>query len=59
MATIYDVARLSGHAPSTVSRVLHGKNHVAPATRTDVLAAIEALNYQPNLLAQHLSNLKS
>ena len=52
-ATIHDVARLAGVAPSTVSRAMTG-GVVSPATRQAVLAAAGRLGYRPNRQAQGL-----
>lgn len=54
MATIKDVAMMSGVSISTVSRALSGKVPVAEETRERVLEAVEKLNYKPNVLAQGL-----
>lgn len=51
-ATSRDVARLAGVAQSTVSYVLAGKGSISPATRERVLAAVERLQYRPNLAAR-------
>ncbi|WP_431908307.1 LacI family DNA-binding transcriptional regulator [Micromonospora carbonacea] len=50
--TSRDVARLAGVAQSTVSYVLAGKGSISAATRRRVLAAVEELGYQPNLVAR-------
>lgn len=55
-ATIADVARLVGVAPSTVSRALNGHVDISPVTRQAILDAARQLDYQPNLLAQSLKN---
>jgi len=52
--TIYDVARLAGVSPSTVSRTLNGKGQFAPATRTAVEDAVARLRYRPNTIARSL-----
>src|SRR5262245_47556153 len=52
--TIYDVARLAGVSPSTVSRMLNGKGQFAPATRSAVQGAVEQLRYRPNTIARSL-----
>ncbi len=49
--TIYDVARVAGVSPATVSRVLNGSAPVVPATRARVEAAIRQLDFYPNDLA--------
>lgn len=55
MPTIGDVAAHAGVGVATVSRVLNGRPNVSDETRARVLAAIDQLHYQPNLLARGLS----
>ena len=55
MVTIADVAAKAGVGAGTVSRVLNESPRVSATTRARVLAAIEALDYRPNPLAQGLS----
>lgn len=55
MANIRDVAQLSGHSVSTVSRALNHRGYIAAATRAEILAAAKELNYQRNDLARALS----
>ncbi|RHT57195.1 LacI family transcriptional regulator [Butyricicoccus sp. AM29-23AC] len=45
--TIYDVSRLSGVSTATVSRTFTAPDRVREETRRKVLAAAEALGYQP------------
>ena len=52
---IYDVAKVAGVSPSTVSRVLNGNTNVKASTREKVLAIIEGHNYVPNTAARNLS----
>lgn len=52
--TMKDVADVAGVAMSSVSRVLSGHPDVSPAMRARVMAAVERLEYRPNLLAQSL-----
>jgi LacI family transcriptional regulator, galactose operon repressor len=52
--TIYDVARLAGVSPSTVSRMLNGKGQFAPTTHRAVEQAVEQLRYRPNTIARSL-----
>lgn len=54
MATIKDVAALSGVAVSTVSRVMNGHPDVSKATHTKVMAAVQQLHYVPNSSARDL-----
>lgn len=49
-----EVADLAGVAMSSVSRVLSGHPDVSREMQRRVLAAVEALGYKPNLLAQGL-----
>ena len=55
-ATIQDVVRAAGVTKATASYTFSGKRQVTPATRASVLRAAEALGYEPNFLAQRLSN---
>ena len=52
--TLYDVAREAGVSTATVSRVVHGRDSVSPATRRRVLEVIEALGYVPDSAAQSM-----
>ncbi len=56
MATIKDVAKVAGVAPSTVSNTLNGRGYVSAETRDKVLEAVELLDYQPNPLARGLKS---
>lgn len=58
MSTIIDVARHAGVSKSTVSRVLTG-GPVSQEARERVLAAMKALNYQPNAVARGLVSNRS
>lgn len=53
-ATIYDVARLAGVNPSTVSRALNRPGRVSAATERRIRAAAETLHYQVNPMARAL-----
>lgn len=59
MATIYDVARRAAVTAATVSNVITGKGSVGDETRARVQAAIEELNYRPNLMARGLARRRS
>lgn len=54
MATLKDVAQLANVNVSTVSRALNNTSYVHPDTKAKILAAVEKLSYQPNLLAKSL-----
>jgi LacI family transcriptional regulator len=53
--TIADVAKEAGYSPMTVSRVINGEKNVKDSTRESVMAAVEKLNYSPNLAARTLA----
>jgi len=57
--TLHDVARLAGVSIKTVSRVLNNEPHVSKAKRESVEAAVEQLNYRPNMAARTLSGSRS
>jgi LacI family transcriptional regulator len=50
--TLADVAREVGVSAKTVSRVLNQDGPSSPETRKRVLAAVEKLGFQPNLMAR-------
>lgn len=54
MSTMKDVAKRAGVSVATVSRVLNNHSRVDPTLRERVNAAMEALHYQPNRVAQRL-----
>lgn len=54
-----DVADRAGVSVKTVSNVVHGYVHVAPATRLRVQDALDQLNYRPNLSARSLRRGRS
>lgn len=55
-ATVRDVAARAGVSPKTVSNVINGVVFVRPETRERVEAAVEELQYVPNLSARGLRN---
>jgi len=59
LATIYDVARVSGVSPKTVSRVLNGDAPVKIHTREAVNKAIAELGYVPSTAARAMRSNKS
>src|SRR6202050_1461910 len=56
--TIYDVAQRAGVSIATVSRALNSLSSVRPSTRDKVLAAMEELEFVPNVVARGLSSGK-
>jgi LacI family transcriptional regulator len=52
---IKDVAKYAGVSTATVSHVINQTRFVSEGTRQKVLAAIEALNYQPSAIARGLA----
>lgn len=59
MATIKDIAKMAGVSTATVSRIINGKGEAKQETIDRVMKLVEELNYQPNRLAQSLSQRKS
>lgn len=59
MAAIRDVAKAANVSISTVSHALNGTAPISAAVRARVLAAAEALNYQPSQAARTLVTGKS
>lgn len=55
MPNIYDVAREAKVSVFTVSAVINKNGQVSAASQRKVQAAIEKLNYRPNLLARSLA----
>ena len=58
-ATIEMVAERAGVSAKTVSRVINNERGVRGETRERVMAAIERLDYQPNLAARGLAGARS
>ncbi|HEX6477811.1 MAG TPA: LacI family DNA-binding transcriptional regulator [Ktedonobacteraceae bacterium] len=54
MATSEEVARLAGVSRATVSRAINGSARVSDEARERVHAAIAALGYEPDVIAQSL-----
>ena len=59
MATIKDVARESGLAVGTVSRILNNRGYISEKSRRKVQEAIEKLDYKPNEMARSLQKKTS
>ncbi len=58
-ASIFDVAARAGVSIATVSRVINGRNRVAPETIRKVEAAMHALQFRPNRQARALTLRKT
>ncbi len=54
MVTIHEVAALAGVSIATVSNVINKTKKVAPSTEAKVRAALQELNYVPNIMAKSL-----
>jgi DNA-binding LacI/PurR family transcriptional regulator len=59
MATIRDVARRAGVAPSTVSYVFNGSRSISEETRLRVQEAVDALGYHPRASARTLRSSRT
>lgn len=59
MATIRDVAKEAGVSRATVTRVLQQPEKVAEKTKKAVNAAIQKLDYRPNMLSQTFRNKRT
>lgn len=54
MATIKEIARLSGYSIGTVSRVINNNPHVSDNARNEIQSIIEELGFEPNAVARTL-----
>ncbi len=59
MATIYDIAKLCGLSPATVSKALSGASDVSVATRNKIRQAASSMDYIPDGRAKGLSKNRS
>lgn len=59
MATIKDIAKKTGLAVGTVSRILNNRGYISKESKIKVENAMNELNYQPNIMAQNLSRTSS
>lgn len=57
--TLRDVAKQAGVSVGTVSRYLNNNPSVSQSARDAIAAAVEKLDYTPNLMAQNLAKGKS
>lgn len=58
-STIYDVAKIAGVSPSTISRVMNNPEIVAEDTRQKVINAVKELAYIPNMMAASMPKRKT
>lgn len=54
MSTIYDIAKMAGVSPMTVSRVINSSGYISAPTKEKVEKAIKKLEYIPNSAARSL-----
>lgn len=59
MVTIYDIAKIAGFSPTTVSKVFNDYSDVSPKTRRKILETAEQLGYLPNAHARSLTTKRS
>ncbi|PIO84167.1 hypothetical protein BSQ39_11645 [Loigolactobacillus backii] len=59
MATIRDVARISGYSISTISRAINQSGYVSKAAQLKINQVIHDLDYVPNAIARDLSTGKT
>jgi len=59
MASIKDIAKLSGVSKSTVSRVLRNEGFVKAETRSRIIQVMEEQQYRPNIFAKGMRTNKS
>lgn len=59
MSNIREVAKLAGVSVATVSRTLSHPEKVSQASIDKVMAAIEATNYRPNMLARNFRSTRA
>ena len=59
MLTIYDIAKITGFSPTTVSKVINNYPDVSDKTRKKIQKALVELEFQPNAQAQYLATKKT
>lgn len=59
MSTLYDVAKLAGVSPKTVSRFFNEGHLVKEETRLKIMMAVKELDYYPNAIAASLKRQRS
>lgn len=58
-ATVWDVAAAAGVSAQTVSRALNNRGYVSEGTRERVVAAVQKLDYAPNIIGKSLRSARS
>ena len=59
MITIYDLAKMTGFSPPTVSKALNGTGTISKKTRNLIIAAAREKGYEPNITARTLRTRRS
>jgi len=59
MVTIYDLSKLTGFSPPTVSKALNGTGTISEKTRKKIIAAAKEIGYEPNITARTLRTRRS
>ena len=59
MSTIYEIAKIAGVSPTTVSKVINNYPDVSDKTRAKIKKILEEENFLPNSQAQFLSTKKT
>lgn len=59
ISTIYEIAKIAGVSPATVSKVINNYSDVSDKTRAKVKKILEEQNFQPSYEAQCLSTKKT
>ncbi len=57
--TIYDIAKITGFSPATVSKAINNYKGVSESTKKTILDTMEGLNFTPNHVAQSLAKQNS
>lgn len=55
MATIRDIAKMSGYSVTTVSRALNGSEYISEKAMNKITQIMKEMDYIPNLVARELS----
>ncbi|HCG64487.1 MAG: hypothetical protein CVV48_13215 [Spirochaetae bacterium HGW-Spirochaetae-4] len=57
--TIYDIAKVVGSSPATISKALNGRHDVSDALREKIIETAASMGYRPNVHARGLKMKKS